>query len=91
MSWLSEIEDEANLALEGDEAFTGGYMDDLRMAGVIHELARVAKRLERCDTDGREPTCPFCGLRNDHKDCIYSNLSPDAKELINDTTAPRST
>ena len=83
MSWLSEIEDEANLALEGDEAFTGGYMDDLRMARVIRELARVAKRLERCDTDDFGVSiCPFCGLPFDHKDCIYSKLSPDAKELL---------
>ena len=83
MTWLTEIENEANLALEGDEAFTGGYMDDLRMARVIRELARVAKRLERCDTDDFGVSiCPFCGLPFDHKDCIYSKLSPDAKELL---------
>ena len=74
MIWLTEIENEATLALEGDEAFTEGYMDDLRMARVIRELAEYA---------------PI--VRLEEKSTAYANLSPDAKDVVNDSTAPRST
>lgn len=83
MSWLSEIEaDLLGLSLPGKE---GANMDARkRMARVIRELAGIAKRAERCDTfDSHELACPFCWARKDHReDCEYSNLSPDAKEVI---------
>ena len=43
MTWLDEIEDEANLALEGDEDI-GEYMDKLRMARVIRDLMKVMRK-----------------------------------------------
>ena len=67
--WLSEIENYATLALEGDEAFVGEYMDELRMARVIRELAEVIERANaNCD----------CSYLTD----LIQNLPPDAKELL---------
>ena len=44
MTWLDEIENEATLALEGDEDI-GEYMDKLRMARVIRAQSKI---LEVC-------------------------------------------
>ena len=75
MTWLDEIEDEANLALEGDEDI-GEYMDKLRMARVIRELAKALNDLP-CEIEDWDKT--------------WFNLSPDVKELLDESTTPSPT
>ena len=93
MSWLSEIENEATLALEGDEAFTEGYMDDLRMARVIRELSkRIRKAKVICDdTPERSEPQILDNAITEIMAILENDLSPDAKEVIDDCTTPRST
>ena len=91
MSWLSEIENEATLALEGNEAFTEGYMDDLRVARVIREQSayiNASRAVEQCQA--KHSSLEMIELINNRLEA-EQNLSPDAKEVINESTAPSST
>ena len=67
-NWLSEIENYATLALEGDEV--GEYMDELRMARVLREFIRYIRVLRSTD-DSRERLTAYNSI-----------CSPDAKELL---------
>jgi len=91
MSWLDEIEDEATLALEGDEAFTGGYMDDLRMARVIREQSAYISASRAVEqSQAKSTSAEMIVLINDRLEA-EQNLSLDAKEVIDDSTAKGST
>ena len=103
MTWLDEIEDEANLALEGDEDI-GEYMDKLRMARVIRMQSAVLKKTNPWTfvTSMIGPDrydCGYCrasvsyykapeGIESwefmeaHETNCAWSNLPPDAKELL---------
>lgn len=95
MTWLDEIENEATLALEGDAAFTEGYMDDLRMARVIRELVEVANKSKAIVDYASPAPDGHPALESDPQDIgelctVLFNLSPDAMEIIEESSVASS-
>ena len=82
MTWLGEIEEQAR-TLGKDWLFSVKTV--MRMARVIRELAKeVVKRTIHWEQ---------CELRTKLEKCTchpYDNLSPDAKEIVDEPTTPSS-
>ena len=105
MTWLDDYEATFNRRRE-DLRLTD-EMPDERMARVIREQSAVLRKTNPwrcvvCTTDDICYECQYCHMVVNYRDretlseshttdCVWRNLSPDAKEVINDTTASRST
>ena len=79
MSWLSEIEKHLEeYAYKDITSFVG-----LRMARVIREQSEVIKAAEEWHDYNESAGVPI-GNEERHFEYKYNNLSPDAKEVIDD-------